>query len=216
MKKYTKKLAVLSMGMFAVMQVCGRFALINHAHGIENLLGKYAYSLICIYDAKHQDNARHIKDSLRAASKARPYHDVLANDIGFLLIDVTDKNAEEIQAVLDMNVHQLPSCALFSQIKKIADIPLPENVTMSLFLNAFQDHVKTEIDALAEKREEENMLAQQERINQYQMYGYYPYYSYYYDPYWYNGPYWGGWGWGGGYGGNWHHGGGRGGGGRHR
>ena len=199
MKKYNKIIrSIILISIVLAGSVQARFIATNRDQEIQEVLGKYMYTIVCIYD-QHQNSAREIKNAknaLRIASKSRLYENLLKKDIGFLFIEMNDKNAAEITTIL--NFENIPGCALFAQTKKFADMPLPENISSLTFLNILQDNLQHEIKDLQEKREEEAEKLRQERIEQESRYGFYPYYSYYYAPDAYNGPYWGSWGWSGG------------------
>lgn len=194
---------VLMIGMFAVgflhidfLQA--KFIATNHDDQIQQALGNYMYTIICVADQNQQsaEDIKSMKRNFRIASQSRVYEKLLKRDICFLYIEMNDKNTAEIKTIL--NMQHIPGCALFAQTKKLEDCALPESQTSLAFLDLLDAYLHHEIKDLQEKREDEAEKARQERIDQEARYGYYPYYQYYYDPYWYNGPYWGTWGWSGG------------------
>lgn len=198
MKKYNIIKNMMLVFMMFAGSLQAKFIATNNDKEIQEVLGKYTYTIICIMN-QNKKNPREIKsakDALRIASNSRLYKDLLKKDIGFLFIEMNDKNVAEIKMIL--NIQNIPGCALFAQTKKFFDIPLSENISSLMFLNILQDNLQHEIKDLAEQREEEAEKIRQERIEQESRYGFYPYYQYYYDPYWANGPYWGTWGWSGG------------------
>ena len=199
MKKFNKTIRIfLALGVCAAGLVQAKFIATNHDDQIQEALGKYIYTIICVAD-QHQQSAdiiRTMKRDFRIASQSRLYKDLLKKDICFLWIEMNDKNAAEIKTIL--NMEYIPGSALFAQAKKLVDLQLSEHVSSLTFLDILQDNLQHEIKDLQEKREEEEAIAAQQRIDQEARYGFEPYYAYYYDPSWYNGPYWGAWGWAGG------------------
>ena len=212
MKKCTKSIQII-LGIFILASdyVQAKFIATNHDDQIQEALGKYIYTIICVADQNEQSaqDIKMIKKNFRIASDSRLYAKLLKKDICFLFVEMNDKNAAEIKTILDIQF--IPGCALFAQTKKLIDLQLSENPTSLTFLDILDNNLHHEIHDLQEKREDEEAQARQERIDQEARYGFYPYYQYYYDPYWYNGPYWGTWGWSGGRAawgsnrGNWNH-----------
>lgn len=200
MKKFNKNIRNLFLlSMFAAAgSLQAKFIATNHDDQIQEALGKYIYTIMCITDQMQQSAAdiKAMKKNFRIASESRLYDKLLKKDICFLFVEMNDKNAAEIKTIL--NMQHIPGCALFAQTKKLVDTQLAENPSSLTFLDILQDNLQHEIKDLQEKREEEEAVARQQKIEQEARYGWYPYYSYYYAPDSFNGPYWGSWGWSGG------------------
>lgn len=172
----------------------------------EKLINKYPYTLVCFVPSRSEDKEssrdekREVRDDykdfkkrMRAASKSGKYDEYLEDDVGFLLVDIASRRAQEVDDQYKLD--QIPVCLLFKHGQPVMDggryAQINSTFSKYSMLSILDQYFKNEFEEIIDNKKEEEKLKRQENIARYHAYAN--------SPHWYGG-YWGWghrpyWGW---------------------
>lgn len=188
------------------------YHMVTSERSFDDAILKYPYALVCFVPSRPDDKTasrdekkelkedfRDVKKRMKSAATSGKYKRYLKSKVGFVLVDVATKRAQEVDDQYELD--KLPTCLLFKQGKPVfhgvhyAQIfePISKYSMLSLLEQYFDDDFQ---DLIKEKKEDEKQ-ERQERLARYQAYARYGY-PYGYGGWGYGYPYWGyGYGYGG-------------------
>lgn len=206
--------------LWSVTALFGRYHAITGEKTFEKLINQYPYAVVCFAQSRPEkggdisrDEAKQMREDFKelkirakSASDSGRYDKYLDKEVGFLVVDVAEGKAEEIDDQFALRA--MPTCLLFKRGKayttlgQYAQIFSP--ISKDSILSLLEKNVEDELDEIMDKKKEQERLDREERIERYKAYARYPYYGGWGYPYygWGWGGY-GGWGWYGGYRGCW-------------
>jgi len=195
-----KYLMGLVLAMMMSLPLAARFHVVKSARHLEKLVEGYEYSVVCFApsgqtegedldrdDKKERKKEFHsVQNVVRAASQRSEYKRFLSKDVGFMMVDVASRQADDLSG--EYGLSATPTCFVFEQgapdkTKKIMRPAAVKDLTRLL-----EQEGGDALKNLLKDRKEQADLIRQERISQ----------NYAYSAAY---PYWGGYGYGwGGYG----------------
>lgn len=192
--------------------VNAKYHVITNERKYNDFINKYPYTVLCFVDSTpdegfvdrsakkdHRKAIGLFKQALKSASLSGDYKKLLKNEVGFLLVDVSKRSAEDLDN--EFLFSELPSCVLLKNGEPVDEFDQPVKIagfsTKANILDFIDDHVADELDDLKEQKEEEAEQDRVERIARlnamsrhygwnpyggfgpyyYGMYGMHPYYS---------------------------------------
>lgn len=162
-----------------------RYHTVKNEHHFKELLNKYEYCVVCFapsqadqalklsFDAKQdiEQNFKNLQNRMQAAAKRDDFKDFLAKDVGFLLVDMASKQADNLADAY--GISKFPTCLVFDSdfaVKK-STIKAPESALA--LIKMLQTQFGKEITELIIKRKKERNLRTQKQIANYYQYGSY-------------------------------------------
>lgn len=188
--------------MFMSLPMTARFHVVKSARQLEKLVDEYEYSLVCFApsgqiegeDLDIEDKQgrkkefRAVQDVVKAASVRPEYKKFLSKDVGFMVVDVTSKHAQNLAG--EYGLQTAPTCFVFEQGAPNTSKKIMRPASVKDLTQLLEQEGGDALKKLLKERKEEANLIRQERISQ--NYAYATAYPYAWDYGWY--PYGGGYG----------------------
>lgn len=181
--------------------VWSRYHVVKTNAALQDVVDKYAYSVVCFAPSGQLDGEsldtddkkerkkifKSLQNVVKAASQQGEYKTYVSKDVGFIVVDLVAKQAEQIQH--QYHVQNDPLCIVFEQgADTKAKVMRPASVKD--LTNLLEAEGGDDLKDLIDDRKEDARLARQERIASYYAYATaYPY-PYGYGPYYGWGPAW--------------------------
>jgi hypothetical protein len=176
-----KKFLVLVIAVIP-MFLQGRYHVVKSASNLENLVEQYRYSLVCFapsgqrmdeqLDSDEKTDRRHtfrsLQNLVKSASQSNGYKHYLSKDVGFLVVDVASKRAEDVAQ--EYHVKDQPLCVVFEQgaIDNAKKVMRP--ATVRDLIGLLEAEGGADLKELLEDRKQDARLDRQERIASYYAY----------------------------------------------
>jgi|GEM_PF-1167222 len=179
--------------------VVARYHIVKSSAALEDLVEKYAYSVVCFapsgqlqgedLDTDEKKERKRIFKSLqnvvKAASNQGVYKTYVSQDIGFLVVDVAAKRASLVAD--EYHVKDDPLCVVFEQGAPDTKTKVMRPAAPRDLIRLLEAEGGDDLKDLIDDRKQDAQMARQERIASYYAYG--AAYPYGYGPYGYGGPY---------------------------
>ena len=182
-----------------------KYHVITNERKYNDFINKYRYTVVCFVDPAKvfEDRSEKIsyrkaisafKKSLKSASLSGEYKDLLKQEVGFLLVDVSKKSAVDLDD--EFNFTDLPACVLLENGQPMSEYGDQAEIagfsTKNDILAFLDDYAEDELQEIVQEKEEQKRLEREERIARYnaysRYYGWNPYGGW--GPYYYGcGPY---------------------------
>ena len=201
-----KIIMVLALASSACMQA--RYHMVSSQKEFERLLDRYEYAVVCfapdrvssdeqdkeVVNKSERNNIkqefRSLKNSVEKASESKDFDTYLKQDVGFLVVNVANKKAQEVDKQYALT--EFPVCMIFKNGQASSMTKMLRPKSRYDILSFVDKKVGAELDKIVKDRKEDDRRAQQDWIDsQYRsVLKYYPYGSW--PAYTWSGPYWGG------------------------
>lgn len=193
-------LVTMSLSMMA------RFHTVKSARQLEKLVDGYEFSVVCFAPSGQTDGEdldrddkidrkkefRAVQDVVKSASERSEYKKFLSKDVGFMVVDVASKQADDLLS--EYNLGTEPTCFVFEQGAPDKSKKVMRPASVKDLTRLLEQEGGDSLKKLLKDRKQEADLIRQERISQNYLYATtYPYWG----GYGWGGYGWGGYGWGG-------------------
>lgn len=191
-----QKLGLFGMLLVLSAPMYSKYHSVSSERELESLVNKYPYAVVCFAPstpledgAATRDEKREVRhefkglqSKVKSAADRDKYRHYLGKDVGFLVVDVANKRAQEVTH--DYALEQFPSCLVFQSGAVAGKQPLIHPTSPAQIVKTLENQYGDKIEKMVKERKEDERLLREERIASYYAYGNYPY----------------GWGWAGPYG----------------
>ncbi len=198
------KKIMMMMALMSAIGVQARYHVVSSQKVLGRLLDRYEYAVVCFapassgqeknVDKEGKQEIRHefrsLEHDVNKASQSNYFDTYLKQDVGFVVVNVASKNAQDVEKQYDLQ--RFPVCKLFKQgkIRSMSQLVRPRS--RYDILSFIDKQVGPELHKIVkdrqadEKQHNQDWLdAQYASVNKYNPYGAWPTYDW-------SGPYWGG------------------------
>lgn len=192
--------------LFLSVTLLGRYHRVTNERKYYDFINDYQYAVICFVDSKQEfidrsekkDYSKSLslfKKALKAASVSGNYKKFLKKEVGFLLVDVSKRSAQELDDPFYFS--ELPSCILLEDGEPIDEngkmVQINGFSTKRDVLDFLDKNIRDDLDEIVDEKKELLEQERAERIARLEAYRNYPlgiwspyYYSYRTHPYYRN------------------------------